>query len=61
MKELGRFFYQLAGYTYAGVMLTAVLNFEYERSSAMVFGFVVTIGFVLLGIMFDYINKHLNK
>ena len=52
MKELGKLFYQLAGYSYAGMVVGAVMNVGADIYGLLELGGIATFGFALLGFMF---------
>ena len=47
--QLGKFFYSLAGMTYAGVILTVMMDSGYHDGHELFLGFLTTIGFAFLG------------
>ena len=49
MRELGKFFYQLAGYSYAGVVLTVALDVKVYGGRLLTFGLLITISLAVMG------------
>lgn len=47
--QLGKFFYSLAGMTYAGVILAVMMDFEVEKVNTLCWGTIATILLAVLG------------
>lgn len=56
-KQLGKYFYQLSVYSYAGAFLTAMVNIGNCNPDLTTVGAMATIGFAVLGFMFNYISN----
>lgn len=57
LKELGRFFYQLSGYSYAGVVLSEMVKLGGRSDEALKFGTVTAACFAVLGFVLISISN----
>lgn len=60
LYEFGKFCYQLAGYTYAGLVLTVVLDIASYGRQFLTFGLLLVVSFALMGMIIIYMSN-LNK
>lgn len=61
LYEFGKFCYQLAGYTYAGIVLTVVLDMGSYGRRYLVFGVLLAFSFALMGILIIYMSNLNNR
>jgi len=60
-RQLGKFFYQLAVVSYAGLMVTAVVSYINSPHTLVLMGAITMFGYGLMGAMFIYISNNKNK
>lgn len=60
-RQLGKYFFQLSVMSYAGLMVTAVINYSHDILTLLSAGVTTTFSFGILGAMFIYISNNKNK
>ena len=61
LKELGKFCYQLSGYSYAGVVLAEIVKLGGRSDEALKFGIVTAVCFAVLGFILISISNKIRR
>ena len=61
LRQLGKYFYQLSIVSYAGLVVTAVINYSNNILTVLSMGATTTLGFGMLGAMYIFIGNNKNK